>query len=249
MAGGGSPGRLQRFGWHPTPHEAQIGELGTPAKPWRRERTRIAKDIHDDLGASLTRISMISQSARGMDDLTSALPAISIRFFLLPANQPAPWADTRLGGQSLDHDTFDSLATYLQKFAQNFLRDANVRCRIDMPLELPLWPLTADIRHNLLLAFKEAINNVVRHANASEVRISLKVGELQSFTLTIEDNGCGFKVPAYLSTVAAAPEHPSVTNGLRNMSRRLAETGGRFEIVSTEGAGTKVIFVVLLMAA
>jgi signal transduction histidine kinase len=211
-----------------------------------RERTRIAKDIHDDLGASLTRITMLSQSAQGgMDDQASIARHLD-QIFLTARESTRALADI-VWAVNPSHDTLDSLAAYLQKYAQNFLRDANIRCRIDMPLELPLWPLTADIRHNLLLAFKEVINNVARHANATEVRISLRVGP-QSFTLIIEDNGRGFKVPAHLNA-AAAPGQPAATNGLRNISQRLAETGGRFEIISSEGAGTKVTFVLPIITA
>ena len=75
------------------------------------------------------------------------------------------------------HDTLDSLATYLQKFAQSFLQTANLRCRLDLPMELPSWTVNAEVRHNLYLAFKEALNNVVKHAAASEVRISLHLEE------------------------------------------------------------------------
>ncbi len=205
-----------------------------------RERTRIAKDIHDDLGASLTRISMISQSARASIEEPTKILRFLDQIFLTARESTRALADI-VWAVNPSHDTLDSLAAYLQKFAQNFLRDANVRCRIDMPLELPMWPLTADIRHNLLLAFKEAVNNVVRHANATEIRISLKV-EPQSFALTIQDNGCGFKVPVYLDVTATTSEQSPAANGLKNMSLRLGEIGGHFEIVSSEGAGTKITF-------
>jgi signal transduction histidine kinase len=210
-----------------------------------RERTRIAKDIHDDLGASLTHISMLSQSARASIEEPTNILRFLDQIFLTARESTRALADI-VWAVNPSHDTLDSLAAYLQKFAQNFLRDANMRCRIDMPLELPLWPLTADIRHNLLLAFKEAVNNVVRHANATEIRISLKV-EPQSFTLTIQDNGCGFKVPVYAT--AATPEQSPAVNGLKNMLLRLGEIGGRFEIVSSEGAGTKITFVLPIPTA
>jgi signal transduction histidine kinase/ligand-binding sensor domain-containing protein len=204
-----------------------------------RERTRIAKDIHDDLGASLTRISMLSQSARGiMDDLPGITRCLE-QIFLTARESTRAMADI-VWAVNPSHDTLDSLATYLQKFAQNFLQDANIRCRINMPLELPPWPLTADIRHNLFLAFKEAINNVVRHAAATEVRISLKV-QPQGFVLTIEDNGCGFRVPKRSSAGPPESGWPQ-GNGLKNMHRRLVDLGGRFEVSSSVGAGTKVTF-------
>ena len=68
------------------------------------------------------------------------------------------------------HDTLDSLATYLGKFAQDFLAAAHIRCRLEVPIELPAWPLTAEVRHNIFLAFKEGLNNAVKHARTKEVR-------------------------------------------------------------------------------
>ena len=68
------------------------------------------------------------------------------------------------------HDTLDSLVTYLGRFAQTFLSAPEIRCRLDVPLSVPAWALTAEIRHHVFLAFKEALNNVVKHARASEVR-------------------------------------------------------------------------------
>ena len=64
------------------------------------------------------------------------------------------------------HDTLDSLAAYLGKFVQDFLEIAGVRCRLDMPLQLPNWRLDAELRHNVYLALKESLNNILRHASA-----------------------------------------------------------------------------------
>ena len=90
------------------------------------------------------------------------------------------------------HDTLDSLTSYLGKLAQELMSAAGIRCRLDFPVHLPSWPLTAEVRHNLFLAFKEAIHNVAKHSAASEVQISLVI-EPAAFTLIVEDNGCGFK--------------------------------------------------------
>src|SRR5262249_6021874 len=138
------------------------------------------------------------------------------------------------------HDTLDSLATYLGRFAQGFLAGAHIRCRLDVPIQLPGWPLTAEIRHNLFLAFKEALNNAVKHSKTTEVRISIEIGHT-SFGLLLEDFGCGF--------VAEKPQNgdetrPGGGNGLLNMRQRLDEIGGKCEIRSAPGSGTKVSFFV-----
>ncbi len=204
-----------------------------------RERTRIARDIHDDLGASLTRITMLSQSARAELDHSAA--ATDLDRIYDTARELTRAMDEIVWAVNPQHDTLDSLATYLGRFAQGFLAAAHIRCRLDVPMQLPAWPLTAEIRHNLFLAFKEAVNNAVKHAKTSEVRISMAI-DSGEFALHVEDTGCGF--------VADHPERrsldsaPSSGNGLANMRQRLAEIGGQCEIKSTPGSGTTIIFAV-----
>jgi signal transduction histidine kinase len=106
-------------------------------------------------------------------------------------------------------------------------------------MRLPAWPLTAEVRHNLFLAFKEALHNVVKHAKASEVRVSLAL-EPNAFALAVADNGTGF-VPAGQGTEPQlSPDRTAPGNGLANMRRRLEEVGGHCDIRSAPGAGTKV---------
>ena len=112
---------------------------------------------------------------------------------------------------------------------------------MDMPSEFPVRVITAEVRHNLFLAFKEALHNAIKHAGASEVRISLTV-EPAAFTLVVEDNGKGFVSETILAgTPHGQPSH-GTGNGLANMRQRLAEIGGRCEIESAPGKGTKVTF-------
>jgi signal transduction histidine kinase/ligand-binding sensor domain-containing protein len=203
-----------------------------------RERTRIAKDIHDDLGASLTRISLLSQSARRELDRPPEAAAQLDRIYgtareLTRAMDEIVWA------VNPRHDTLDSLASYLGKFAQDYLRSANIRCRLKVPDELPAWPVTAEIRHSLFLAFKEALHNVVKHAGASEVRVTLTLGD-SAFTLTVEDDGCGFSPDSAGRDMSSDPDRIESGYGLTNMQRRVTEIGGRYEIQSAPGAGTRI---------
>ncbi len=211
-----------------------------------RERSRIARDIHDDLGASLTRITLLSHSASeelADPERTAAhlerISATSLE--LTKALEEIVWAINPR------HDTLDSLVTYLGRFAQDLSSAAGVRCRIDIPTELPPWPLSAESRHNLFLAFKEALHNVVRHAGARQVNVTLRLASA-GFTLAVEDDGCGF-----LATTAPAQRGPgggpgqtggAGGNGLQNMIRRLDEIGGRCEVSSVPGSGTTVRLVV-----
>lgn len=209
-----------------------------------RERARIARDIHDDLGASLTRISMLSQSVRaevnGQPEAADDLDQIyNTARELTRAMDEIVWA------VNPKHDTLDSLVTYLGRFAQNFLSAAGIRCRLDVPVNLPSLALTAEVRHNVFLAFKEALHNTVKHAQATEVRISLQLLS-QGFALVVADNGCGFEWQA-LKTRTNGPGdnlRPSSGNGLANMQKRLDEIAGCCEWETAPGEGTRVRFLV-----
>jgi signal transduction histidine kinase len=143
------------------------------------------------------------------------------------------------------HDTLESLATYLEKYAQDWLATVGIRCRLDLPLQFPEVHLTSEMRHNVFLAFKEALHNSVKHSGASEVLIRLAVTG-KSFELAVEDNGRGFAVGEKAGPLATAPGRAASGNGLENMRRRLAGIGGSCEIQSESGIGTKVRFSVRL---
>lgn len=211
-----------------------------------RERARIAKDIHDDLGASLTRISMLSQSARSELDHSAA--ASDLDRIYETSRELTRAMDEIVWAVNPQHDTLDSLATYLGKFAQDYLAAAHIKCRLNVPMQLPSWPLTAEMRHNLFLAFKEALNNAVKHAQTSEAWISLAINGM-GFTLQLEDKGCGFVPEAAGNGTPRDPARLSGGYGLVNMRRRLAEIGGRCEIQSTPGGGTRVAFIVPVKVA
>lgn len=200
-----------------------------------RERVRIAKDIHDDLGASLTRITLLSQSVRGEPGLPDAAGG-DIDSIYATARELTRSMDEIVWAVNPRHDTLDSLVNYLGKFAQDFLSTGGIRCRLDAPVELPPIPVSAEIRHNLFLAFKEALNNVVRHSHASEVRIAFApdAGRLR---VAVVDNGSG---PDALGDPSAS--RPGGGNGVPNMRRRMEEVGGAFEIGPAAGSGTRVAF-------
>jgi signal transduction histidine kinase len=212
-----------------------------------RERTRIARDIHDDLGAQLTRITMLSESA-SEPEIEPHRAADGIRRIYDTARELTRSMDEIVWAVNPRHDTLESLATYLEKFAQDWLAGAGIRCRLDLPLQFPEWHLTSEMRHNVFLAFKEALHNVVKHSGASEVLIRLAVKE-KSFELAVEDNGRGFapdekrrSAPATLGRVASG-------NGVENMRRRLEAIGGSFALRSAPGNGTRVLFLVHLRAS
>jgi len=211
-----------------------------------RERARIARDIHDDFGAQLTRITMMSESARG-ELANPERTAAGLEKIYDTARDLTRSMDEIVWAVSPRHDTLESLAAYLETFAHDWLATAGFRCRLDLPLQMPEWRLTAEVRHNIFLAFKEALHNAVKHSGASEVLIRLTVKE-KSFELAVEDNGRGFTVDKKATAVSPTSGRAAPGNGLENMRRRLMAIGGSCEIQSGSGTGTKVIFSVQLKA-
>ena len=212
------------------------------------ERSRIAHDIHDDLGATLTRITMISESVQGGSRDPQEAEA-DFKQIYDTARELTRAMDEIVWAVNPKHDTLESLVNYLQKFAQDFLNTAGIKCCIDVPFHIPSWPVTAEMRHNLFLAFKEALNNVVKHAFASEVRISLVLIKPKAFKLSVEDDGCGFilDTDASIRNLRDNSDRYSSGNGLDSMTRRLAKIGGSCDIGSNEGTkGIKIVFSVTL---
>jgi signal transduction histidine kinase len=205
-----------------------------------RERARIARDIHDDLGASLTRITMLSQSVRSEVEALPETAADADQIYGT-ARELTRALDEIVWAVNPRHDTLDSLVTYLGRFAQQFLSAAGIRCRLDVPVNLPPCALTSEVRHNVFLAFKEALHNVLQHARATEVRVSLEL-QPDGFMLTIADNGCGFDTLVAKLNPAPRLEDArlAVGNGLHNMRKRLEEVGGRCEWETAPGEGTRV---------
>jgi signal transduction histidine kinase len=205
-----------------------------------RERARIAKDIHDDLGSSLTRITMLSESARR----ESTKPEDSAKHLdniYKTSRELTRSMDEIVWAVNPRHDTLNSLATYLLRHAQEFLSPAGIRARSEIPLELPPIPISSEVRHNLFLAYKEALHNVAKHAQATLVNISLTL-EYNSMTIMVTDNGLGFASGRISSEVSSSTDRLAGGNGLENMRKRLEQIRGECRIESSAGKGTKVIF-------
>lgn len=195
-----------------------------------RERARIARDLHDHLGGSLTQMTLQMELALR----TGAKPE------KIEAHVQKSLSAARLAIQSLDetvwavnpgNDTLPHLVNYIGEYAVEFLDNAGIRCRVELPEQLPSQSVPADVRHNLFLAIKESLNNVVRHANASEVFLAAEIRN-GSLKFSIADNGCGFD----------SAENKLCADGLKNMRRRMSEIGGEFQIESAN-SGTKISFV------
>jgi ligand-binding sensor domain-containing protein/signal transduction histidine kinase len=208
-----------------------------------QDRARIAKDIHDDLGAGLTHIALLTELARrdAVQEWPQHMTQISDMARELTRNM-----DEIVWAVDPQNDTLDSLVSYVSKFAQDYLSVAKIRCRLDVPAELPPYVLPAEVRHNLFLALKEALHNVVKHAQATEVWLRLALRP-RAFTIVIEDNGRGLHAPV-AEGPAGRKDRLTPGHGLANMTKRLQSSGGTCVIHAAPGQGTRVEFSVDLSA-
>jgi len=200
-----------------------------------RERERIGRDLHDDLGAGLTQIMLQSSLARreSPERMEADLAQISEN-----ASELVRAMDEILWAINPENDTLDGLVTYLGQYVQEFLTAATLRCRLDLPAEVPAVAVSAETRHNLFLAIKEIFNNIAKHSHANEVLFQLKLSE-QDFTFVIRDDGAGF-APGATSAATPHPLRLSSGHGLGNLATRLEQIGGKCSINSAPGKGTQV---------
>lgn len=210
-----------------------LTQLGAQSKTQRFlqiERSRIARDIHDDLGARLTHLVLLGEVAQ------SELPADSgtraqLDQICEKARDLSHAMDEVVWAVNSRRDTVRDFVTYVCKYAQFFLGSTPIRCRLDVESEIPATPFDLPVRRNLFLAVKEALNNVAKHSAASEVFLRI-YRHNQKLTVVVEDNGQGFD-PARAD---------AARNGMSNMAQRMDEIGGICTVASQPGSGCRVEF-------
>jgi ligand-binding sensor domain-containing protein/signal transduction histidine kinase len=193
-----------------------------------RERSRIARDLHDDLGTSLTQISLLSSllEREGLPPLELCSLTQQIRGTsraMVTGLNEIVWA------VNPKNDSLNELVGYLGNLAEAFFRSGPICCRLDIPGDVPDRNVASEIRHGVFLAFKEAINNVAKHSQATEVRVKV-LCEGDELQVAVADNGMGFN-----------PGGAQSGNGLSNMKQRLEKMGGSCNVCTTCG-GTTVLF-------
>jgi signal transduction histidine kinase len=189
------------------------------------ERARIARDLHDDLGASLTEVSLwagLSAERAGEED-REALSQIALKTkALVGALDEIVWA------ANPREDTVRSLVDYLAGFASEFLGAAGISLRLDLAGEWPDEAMEPEIRHSVFLAAREALNNVVKHSGAREASLAMRMEDGQ-LVIVLSDRGRGFE----RSQVRQG-------DGLDNMHERMRALGGSCRVMALDGAGTEV---------
>jgi signal transduction histidine kinase len=193
-----------------------------------KERARIARDLHDQLGANLTQVALLGEMAEADKDSAKEVE-LHAKQISQTARETTHALDEIVWTVNPSNDTLDGLINYLCKYAQEYLAMAELKYRLEVPSQLPSTPISPELRHNVFLAAKESVNNVVKHARATSAWLRLHL-EPHQFTLEIEDNGRG---------VDPADEKKG-RSGLRNMRKRMEDIGGKFEISRGAEGGTKI---------
>lgn len=199
------------------------------------ERQRIARDVHDDLGSGLSALSLqtaMAQYKSSPQDLKADLSKIHHAARDLSGKiREVIWT------VSSKNDTLANLLSYLNQYALDLLESNELDLSINFPDDIPEYTLTGEYRRTTFLAFKEALNNLLKHANATEVTIDFSIVG-HSLALSVADNGVGFD-PELLKA--------STGNGLLNMQSRMKEIGGQCQF-ATSSDGTKIIFTVPVLS-
>jgi signal transduction histidine kinase len=192
------------------------------------ERKRIAKDIHDDIGASMTRLHLLSEMAKN-----NPADAVKTKQWL---EQISETSDKVMQGMNqivwaLDpkNESFEDVIAYIRRYTMEYLDPTPINCYFNLPEEIPDIQLNIQERRNIYLCFRESLNNMIKHSGAKNVYILIKKTSTH-FTIEIKDDGEGFDPKA----------HEVSGNGLTNMKKRMKDIGGRIEISSEIGKGTEM---------
>ncbi|MBK7212508.1 MAG: hypothetical protein IPH88_04235 [Bacteroidales bacterium] len=195
-----------------------------------KERLRISKDMHDEVGASLTRISILSELAKQRSGDREKSMEIIQQINEISGNVVDEMSEI-IWTINPQNDNLVNFSSYFRQYASSYLETANIDSILRFPDEIKPLHMAAELRRNVFLTAKEALHNLVKHAPGCKATVSLQVhGNV--LHMIIEDNGPGF----------TSGEGNAFGNGLINMKRRMEECGGKFSLVSEPGKGSKVEF-------
>ena len=214
--------------------EIEERESAERHRAMEKERSRMAKDLHDELGSGLTEAGILSSLMKNpaipMEQKEGYLDQLSgLCCTLVTGLDEIVWA------VNPRYDSVADLAGYFSLYAQRFLKLAGIDCRLKIDDAITADPLDSRMRHEIFLAFKEALNNVVRHAGATEVHLTIGVVS-GCLMILIADNGCGFD---------RLDDLPG-SDGLRNMEERIQTLGGTCKVETSPRNGTAIQFKISL---
>ncbi len=193
-----------------------------------QERARVAQDLHDELGAGLTQIGLLGSLA-ARPEIPPERAREQVAVIAGKAREMVAALDEIVWALNPKHDTAGSVRGYLCDYAEEFLRAAGIGCRFEADPGGPELLLQTQQRHELFLAFKETLTNIVKHAAATEVGVQVAAAGAE-LVVRVADNGRGLR---------AGPAG-ATADGISNLRSRLARVGGRCEIESLAAGGTVV---------
>jgi signal transduction histidine kinase len=192
-----------------------------------KERSRIAADMHDDLGSGLTKITYLSQMAINKEDSKADLQAIKKTSTELVENMgEIIWA------MKEENNSLEDLLYYIKVYAVEYCAANHLNCIVQFPEKIPAGNITGQNRRNIYLSAKETLHNIVKHANAKNVTITVSFNS--EWNLSIKDDGKGIDVHAI------KPGQHFGGNGLKNIKTRIEAVNGRVEIINSQG--TEILF-------
>jgi signal transduction histidine kinase len=195
----------------------------------QKERNRIAAELHDDLGGGLSTIRMLSELAKQkMGNEEMELDKISSTSKTLVQNM-----NEIVWSMNVNNDSLESLLGYARKYIQTFFEDTDIICTVESPNTLPNIEVMGAKRRDIFLCVKEAVHNIVKHANAKNVRLIFTI-ENQVLEICIADDGKGIPPEKWTNS----------KNGLHNIQKRMKDCGGMAVIEATNG--TKICLQVTL---
>lgn len=203
-------------------YEKQIAILSAQ----QDERSRISADMHDELGSGVTAIRLLSEIAR---QKTKQQPIDEISRISYNANELMTKMNAIIWSMNPGNDTVSSLVAYIRSYASEYLDNFDMDYNINVAADIPDADVSGVKRRNIFLVLKESINNVMKHAKATQVEINIRF-ENENMLVEIVDNGKGID-PEKLNQFG---------NGLKNMQRRMESVGGSFTILNHNGTIVKL---------
>ncbi len=195
-------------------------------KALEKERTRIAADMHDDLGAGLSTIRFLSEKVKR--NISSQVAIGDIERMQSASNELIDKMNEIIWSMSEKNDTLEDLVFYIRSYSMEYCEDNNLECHIEVPENIPSVFVSGEIRRNIFLTVKESMHNIVKHAHAKHVEIIINISV--SLDITITDDGKGFTVSSESRT----------GNGLRNMFQRIESVGGKLNIRNDHGTFIRI---------
>jgi signal transduction histidine kinase len=193
-----------------------------------KERTRIATDMHDDLGSGLSRIKFLSQAliSKKTEDESIITGLEKITGY---SDEMTEKMGEIVWALNEKNDTLADLVAYTRTYAMEYLANHNIQCKANTPLHLPVTFIPGEIRRNIFLTVKECLHNIVKHANATQVYFSVELN--REIQIIIHDNGMG---------IDWDNQRP-YSNGLQNIRKRMNEIKGKADFVNEQGTKVRLL--------